>query len=441
MIAEPTIRIPNPAGWPVHRLGDLCDLISRGSAPVYVDNSDILAIGQRCVTAGGFDARVARAHSTRARTGLLIAESGDVLLNSTGTGTIGRSCVFAGRGTFMVDGHVTVLRQASTKTDGRWLNAVLRSSWGQAFLETQCYSGSTNQVELSRTRLVEGSVPTPPILEQRKMAEILDTLDDAIRRTEEIIAKLKQVKQGLLHDLLTRGIDDNGELRDPIRHPEQFKDSPVGRIPRAWEAIPLRQCLTSNPTNGIYKPGHLIGRGVLLVGQTAFTEERSIDPDAARRAVVTQGEVERYGITHGDILVSRVFATTEGVGQPALVPELPEPAVYESNMMRLRPDRSMIRPEVLFSWLRTRQLRAILEARVNASNQASINQRELNSLPVVRPQMAEQGRIVGSIAACDIRRNDERKTLDKLRLLKTGLMDDLLTGRVRVTPLLEHPTP
>ena len=43
------------------------------------------------------------------------------------------------------------------------------------------------------------------------------------------------MKQGLLHDLLTRGIDDNGELRDPDRHPEQFKDSPLGRIPREWE--------------------------------------------------------------------------------------------------------------------------------------------------------------------------------------------------------------
>ena len=76
------------------------------------------------------------------------------------------------------------------------------------------------------------ATPVPPISEQRRIAEILDTLDEAIRKTEQVIAKLQQMKQGLLHDLLTRGIDDNGELRAPDQHPEQFKDSPLGRIPR-----------------------------------------------------------------------------------------------------------------------------------------------------------------------------------------------------------------
>ena len=73
------------------------------------------------------------------------------------------------------------------------------------------------------------SLPTIP--EQRRIAAILDTVDDAIRSTEGLIAKLEQVKQGLLHDLLTRGIDENGELRDPDRHPEQFTRLPLGPDP------------------------------------------------------------------------------------------------------------------------------------------------------------------------------------------------------------------
>lgn len=47
------------------------------------------------------------------------------------------------------------------------------------------------------------------------------------------------MKQGLLHDLLTRGIDENGQLRDPIRHPDLFKDSPLGRIPKEWVVVAL----------------------------------------------------------------------------------------------------------------------------------------------------------------------------------------------------------
>lgn len=63
------------------------------------------------------------------------------------------------------------------------------------------------------------------------MSEILDTIDEAIQKTEALIEKLKPMKEGMLHDLLARGVDENGKLRDPKAHPEQFKDSPLGKIP------------------------------------------------------------------------------------------------------------------------------------------------------------------------------------------------------------------
>src|SRR5690606_17171407 len=154
---------------------------------------------------------------------------------------------------------------------------------------------------------------------------------------------------------------------------------------KAWEVTSLRACLESNPTNGIYKPASLIGRGALIIGQTAITPDRSIDFSLARRAVVSVAELDAGGLREGDVLVSRVFATVQGVGQPALVPALSEPAVYESNMMRLRPSASVLRPGVLFRWLQSPTLRSLLEGRVNASNQASVNQRSLNLLPVPQP--------------------------------------------------------
>jgi type I restriction enzyme, S subunit len=88
---------------------------------------------------------------------------------------------------------------------------------------------------IKRSDLLPYEVNVPPLPEQRRIAEVLDAADVAIRQTEALVAKLKQMKQGLLHDLLTRGLDENGELRDPVAHPEQFKDSPLGRIPRGWE--------------------------------------------------------------------------------------------------------------------------------------------------------------------------------------------------------------
>src|SRR5690606_23374704 len=73
------------------------------------------------------------------------------------------------------------------------------------------------------------------IEQQRRIAEILDTIDEAIRRTERIIAKLDGMKPGLLRDLLTRGVDENGEVRAPDFNSSQYKDSPLGRIPKSWE--------------------------------------------------------------------------------------------------------------------------------------------------------------------------------------------------------------
>ena len=88
---------------------------------------------------------------------------------------------------------------------------------------------------LNKAKMAEMTVLLPAPAEQATIALVLDTLDTAIRQTEVIIEKLKLVKQGLLHDLLTRGIDDNGELRPPQSEaPHLYKESVLGWIPRDW---------------------------------------------------------------------------------------------------------------------------------------------------------------------------------------------------------------
>jgi type I restriction enzyme, S subunit len=300
-------------------------------------------------------------------------------------------------------------------------------------------TGSAGQRRVPADFFRRFRVPVLPLPEQRRIAEVLDTADEALRQTEALIAKLKQMKQGLLHDLLTRGLDENGELRDPVARPEQFKDSPLGRIPRGWEATTIRSCLTGNPQNGLYKPAEQIGRGALLIGQTSITADRTLDVSVARRAVTTSQELERFGLIEGDILVSRVFATLSGVGLPAYVTRLPEPGAFESNMMRLRPDRSVISPRLLFEVLRTKRVRATVAAVASLSNQASINQQGLNPIRIPVPPMAEQKNILKVLSAHDARIRAEEAYRDKLQLLKKGLMQDLLTGRVRVPVCEEEP--
>ena len=107
-------------------------------------------------------------------------------------------------------------------------------------------------------------------------------------------------------------------------------------------------------------------------------------------------------------------------------------------MMRLRVNRAIILPYLLFRWLRSDIVRRLISGRVNSSNQTSINQRELSTLPIGVPMLLEQQRIAEALTGADRLITDEGRALEKLRLLKHGIMEDLLTGRVRVPNLVEE---
>ena len=152
------------------------------------------------------------------------------------------------------------------------------------------------KLTLDLAEWMSGEVNLPPLPEQRQIAAILDTIEDAIHKTEQIIAKLKQVKQGLLHDLLTRGIDDNGELRDPERHPEQFKDSPLGRVPWGWEVTQL---------------GHVLSR--IEAGSSPSCPDRWTSPVSAARY---SGWSARHGRTGSSRMSRRRPGTRWAAAEP-----------------------------------------------------------------------------------------------------------------------------
>ena len=430
MAGSPRISLPNHARWPNETLSALCSTVSRGSAPRYVERSLVMAIGQRCVAASGFEPSAARPHAESVTAGTLCPEAGDVLLNSTGTGTIGRSAVFDGRGRFIVDGHVTLLRPRLTKAHGRWLNSVLQTWWGQNFLETQCYSGSTNQVELSRTRLADAELPTPPLLEQRRIAEVLDTLDEAIGKTEQLIAKLKQVKRGLLHDLLTRGIDDNDEVRDPSRHPEQFKDSPLGRIPREWSSKRLRELSPRLAGRLIVQPHQYFADDGVPIVFASNIRPGWIDLEGIKHINFSaDARFSHCRIRAGDLLTVRVGVP----GMTAVVPAGLDGCHFASTMWIRQADS--FSSEWLCACMNSSLVRSQIESANYGSVQTQFNIREAEYFLFPVPPKQEQLAIVERLQAFDGQLNAEASTLNKLLPLKLGIMTDLLTGRVRVPSL------
>ncbi len=105
--------------------------------------------------------------------------------------------------------------------------------------ELRSRSAGAGRAGLSREILQHVPIAVPDACEQKRIASVLDTVDEAIAKTEAVIAKLKQVRAGQLHDLLTRGLDEHGQPRDSVGQAEQFQDSLLGLLPREWDVLPL----------------------------------------------------------------------------------------------------------------------------------------------------------------------------------------------------------
>lgn len=286
---------------------------------------------------------------------------------------------------------------------------------------------------LNKAKLRKLPLELPPLPEQRQIAEILDTLDEAIRKTEQIIAKLQQVKQGLLHDLLTRGIDDNGELRDPDRHPEQFKDSPLGRIPKGWEGRSLADVgkWTSGGTPAKGNPAY-------WDGQVPWVSPKDMK---VFRLFETQDTVTIRGVEAGSRLVppGSVFIVVRG-----MILAHTFPVCIAGGAMAFNQDVKGIVPaealtgEYLAHWFMANadlMLGLVTEA-THGTKRLDLG--DLHRQSMALPPLEEQEQIADILRAKEARIDSEHAELSKLRLLKSGLMEDLLTGRVRVTKLLEQ---
>lgn len=284
------------------------------------------------------------------------------------------------------------------------------------------------------------SVFCPGDAQQRKIAEVLNTLDTAIHQTEAIVEKLKQVKQGLLHDLLTRGVDANGELRPSYEQaPELYQDSPLGWVPKDWEIVTLGQI--ASRSSGILQTGpfgsqlhahEYVADGVPVVMPQDMIDGRLSVQHIARITTRKAVALSRHRLIPNDIVFSRRGDLSRCVaiedehtgwlcGTGCLLARLPKKEI-NGFWLALVYQQPGVQSQVL--------------GRAVGSTMANLNTAILAELTIARPIVDEQNEITLRLKAATLRMNQELADLAKLRQQKIGLMDDLLTGRVRVTPLL-----
>ena len=264
--------------------------------------------------------------------------------------------------------------------------------------------------------------------EQTKIAGVLSTVDRAIEQTEVLIAKQQRVKTGLMQDLLTRGIDENGNLRSEETH--EFKDSPLGRIPVEWDVRKFED-ITPNVAPigyGIVQPGAYDYTGVRVAG--IYTINTGF-----RQWHMSSKKVEQaYGrsrIKSGDVLLS-IKGTTGRVG---VVPTETTGNISR-EIARIRPLEG-IDPYFLRFLMLSDFFQQYLGNAEVGTTRAELSIKILRMLSALIPPLPEQNEIVSRLTAVEQTLESGQRNLAKLRSLKTALMQDLLTGEKRVTPLLE----
>lgn len=274
--------------------------------------------------------------------------------------------------------------------------------------------------------------------EQTKIAEILSTVDQAIEQTEALIDKQQRIKTGLMQDLLTRGIDENGNLRSEETH--KFKDSPLGRIPVEWGVKEIQELLAdvkpsmrSGPFGSALLKEELMDSGIPFLGiDNVLPEEfvplfkRFVAPKKAR-------QLKKFRVRPRDVMIT-VMGT---VGRCCVVPDDIGEALSSKHVWTLSFDEQAYSPYLaclqinhapwVLNHFRRDMQGGIMEA---------IRSETLRSTPLPVPPPDERREIESRLRAMSTGLGTNHEVLRKLSRLKTALMQDLLTGKVSVAPLL-----
>lgn len=277
--------------------------------------------------------------------------------------------------------------------------------------------GSRKARRVSPTEFGRTEIPLPPLAEQRKIAAILTSVDEAIQATEAVIAQTRRVKEGLLQELLTKGI---GHTR--------FKQTEIGEIPETWEVKRLGECgkWLSGGTPSRQKPEY-------WGGSLPWISAKSIHEFYIESS---QECLTELGAQNGTRVVPKgsILFVVRGMSlaKDFRIGIAMRDVAFNQDLKAILVDQSQFDPLFLGYYLVGAKSTALQMVSNASHGTCKLDTAKLEGLPVRIPPLIEQRRIATMVAALDstIYNGEEQK--GSIHQLKSGLLQDLLTGRVRV---------
>lgn len=277
-------------------------------------------------------------------------------------------------------------------------------------------AGLTTLPIINKSTFENIKVITPPLAEQKKIATILTAVDTVIEKTEAQIEKLQLLKKGMMQELLTKGIGHT-----------EFKDSPLGRIPKGWVVTTCEEVCKEIVVGIVIKPSQYYTKNGIRALRSANVRETGLNND--NMIYISQESnnlLRKSKVSMGDIVTVR----TGYPGTSAVVTKQFE----GSNCIDLiisRPS-SKVNSYFLSNWINSDFGRGLVLQAQGGLAQQHFNVGDMKKLLVVLPSLTEQERIVSIIETINEKKDIVINKLEKYRFLKKAIMQDLLTGKVRV---------
>lgn len=269
---------------------------------------------------------------------------------------------------------------------------------------------------------------SPPLPEQRRIANILSTVNEEIQQTDEIIKELEDLKDGLLQDILRKGLGQN-DLR-------QEKVGPITTtLPERWEMSSIGE-LIKQGKEGLRggPPGGRIKKEDRVVdGYKVYVQEHVINDNFGLRddyiSTEKYRELESAAPKPDDVLITRRGT----IGKSTVFPASAKDGIISDSLIRVRPKESICLPEYLAMLINSSTLVELqIQSLSHGSSRKGLNNKIVKQLKIPLPSLEEQERIIQIISCVSQEIQIEERRRTQLSQLKDGLMQDLLTGKVRV---------
>jgi len=287
----------------------------------------------------------------------------------------------------------------------------------------------TNLPRTSWEDLASTLVPIPLENERKRIAKILSTVEEQIQQTDEIIETTKELKTGTLNDMIPRGINQKGKLRpSPDTNPELYKEVRRCIIPSDWAVTPLRELCKEDVTYGIVQAGPHVEDGVPYIKTGDMTDDKLKIEGLSRTSPEIAEDYSRSKIQEGELVIA-IRATVGVVHQ--VPPEL-DGANLTQGTARISPDDSIDNRYLLWT-IRSNLVQSLIESRTKGSTFNEITLGTLRKVLIPHPtNLKEQREIAERLDMISKKLDEERSYLEESKNLKRGLIQDLLTGKVRV---------